>query len=61
MDTAKPAESARRSVPAGFVYLPGGTYKVGRADEPHNKARTVNLEPAYIAIREVTNAEFAED
>ncbi|MHC5022070.1 MAG: formylglycine-generating enzyme family protein, partial [Planctomycetota bacterium] len=51
---------ARRSVPDGFVYLPGGRYALGRADEPHNNPRVVILDPVYIAVHEVTNAEYAE-
>ncbi|MCI0341005.1 MAG: SUMF1/EgtB/PvdO family nonheme iron enzyme [Planctomycetales bacterium] len=49
----------RRSLPPGFVYVPGGLYPVGSASEPGNPPRGVRLAPFAIAIREVTNGEFA--
>ena len=49
--------------PAGFVYVPGGTFTMGRTtgsgDSDELPTHSVTLSPFYIGICEVTQAEYA--
>ena len=46
--------------PSGMVYLPGGTFKMGRndGDDYEKPAHDVTIKPIFIDIYEVTNAEY---
>jgi len=48
--------------PAGMVYVPGGTFTMGRKDseEYESPAHDVKVDPFFIGIHEVTNKEYAE-
>jgi serine/threonine protein kinase/formylglycine-generating enzyme required for sulfatase activity len=48
--------------PAGMIYIPGGEFKVGRADGEVNEqpVHTVILAPFYIDRTEVTNEDYAK-
>ncbi|MGH9935145.1 MAG: SUMF1/EgtB/PvdO family nonheme iron enzyme [Blastocatellia bacterium] len=48
------------ATPDGMVFVPGGTFKMGRdgGDEFESPAHTVNLKPFFIDRREVTNEEY---
>ncbi len=45
--------------PHGFVTIPAGRYRIGKAGRVDNPARTVTLKSYEIAKTETTNAEFA--
>lgn len=49
------------AVPAGMVWIPGGTFQMGSTDKPHEgPVHKVTVEGFFMDITEVTNAQFAE-
>src|SRR5262245_54130432 len=54
------ASAAGAATPAGMVFVPGGTFKMGRnnGDEFEGPAHTVKVKPFFIDRTEVTNEEY---
>jgi formylglycine-generating enzyme required for sulfatase activity/tRNA A-37 threonylcarbamoyl transferase component Bud32 len=48
------------ATPKGMVYVPGGTYALGRKGDRDAPERSARLRPFYIGRTEVTNAAFKE-
>ncbi|HKQ72701.1 MAG TPA: SUMF1/EgtB/PvdO family nonheme iron enzyme [Blastocatellia bacterium] len=57
---ASPAPTSGVATPAGMVFVPGGTFKMGRnnGDEFEKPAHTVKVKPFFIDRTEVTNEEY---
>jgi len=55
-----PTPASGAPTPAGMVFVPGGTFKMGRddGDEFENPAHTVSVKPFFIDRTEVTNEEY---
>lgn len=53
-------ETVSSSAPAGMVYVPGGTFEMGRDgyDEYERPAHKITVNPFFIDITEVTNEEY---
>lgn len=65
IESKPPAESSAKTPapPAGMVYIPGGTFMMGRnnAEDPEETpAHTVSVDPFYLDKTAVTNDEYAE-
>jgi formylglycine-generating enzyme required for sulfatase activity/serine/threonine protein kinase len=56
------SSSLSNNAPAGMVYVPGGTFMMGRddGDEYERPAHEVTVRPFFIDIYEVTNEEYAK-
>ncbi|MCM3903684.1 MAG: SUMF1/EgtB/PvdO family nonheme iron enzyme [Pyrinomonadaceae bacterium] len=59
-EAAQPAKPAEKQPPAGMVYIPGGTFTIGRddGDEAERPAHQVTVKPIYIDTYEVTNEDY---
>jgi formylglycine-generating enzyme required for sulfatase activity len=57
---ASPVPSPATNKPVGMVFVPGGTFKMGRddGDEFESPAHKVTVNPFYIDRTEVTNEEY---
>jgi formylglycine-generating enzyme required for sulfatase activity len=58
--SAEPSAVASVTAPNGMVYVPGGTFKMGRegGDEFESPTHTVSVKPFFIDRTEVTNEEY---
>src|SRR5437588_103016 len=59
---ARPAAVPEGKPPAGMVRIPGGTFMMGTDESPfpyETPAHEVTVDPFYIDVTEVTNAQFA--
>lgn len=64
-DTTAPIATVQPTPPAGMVYVPGGTFQMGRNTTEGGEAydapsHAVTIPPFFMDMHEVTNADFAE-
>jgi len=59
-ETGQPAKPGENNPPPGMVYVPGGTFTMGRndGDEAERPAHPVVVKPFFIDTYEVTNADY---
>jgi serine/threonine-protein kinase len=63
VESKPPTESAAKTVPTGMIYIPGGTFMMGRnnaGDPEETPAHAVTAKPFYLDKTPVTNAQYAE-